>query len=352
MKALVLEGCTGLLGQALRHVLLGRGWSVESLERSDGDILDADFLQARLDSCAPDVVFSSLGWNTVDDAEDHSDEVLLYNRTLPHTLACLLKTRGEGHLVHFSSGLVFSGQHGSPWREEDATAPLNVYGKTRLAGEQAVLQTLPERACVVRTGWLFGPGKRNFVDDILNACHRRDSITIVDDRTGSPTYSLDLALWSIMLAERQATGLWHAVNSGQATWCELACEAHPFVAMAAKSAASALYGTGLRQAFRVSGDASAPLDTGPAGAFFLRPVRCLRVSGTGSGRSPTRSRVRRRGEELRARDAPAGRRWQRGIDLERLFTACGSTAFLCRIRDAKPSIARGMTYFRTCMVWT
>ena len=198
MKALVLEGCTGLLGQALRHVLLGRGWSVESLERSDGDILDADFLQARLDSCAPDVVFSSLGWNTVDDAEDHPDEVLLYNRTLPHTLACLLKTRGEGHLVHFSSGLVFSGQHGSPWREEDATAPLNVYGKTRLAGEQAVLQTLPERACVVRTGWLFGPGKRNFVDDILNACHRRDSITIVDDRTGSPTYSLDLALWSIM----------------------------------------------------------------------------------------------------------------------------------------------------------
>ena len=190
MKALVLEGCTGLLGQALRHVLLGRGWSVESLERSDGDILDADFLQARLDSCAPDVVFSSLGWNTVDDAEDHPDEVLLYNRTLPHTLACLLKTRGEGHLVHFSSGLVFSGQHGSPWREEDATAPLNVYGKTRLAGEQAVLQTLPERACVVRTGWLFGPGKRNFVDDILNACHRRDSITIVDDRTGSPTYSL------------------------------------------------------------------------------------------------------------------------------------------------------------------
>lgn len=158
MKALVLEGCTGLLGQALRHVLLGRGWSVESLERSDGDILDADFLQARLDSCAPDVVFSSLGWNTVDDAEDHPDEVLLYNRTLPHTLACLLKTRGEGHLVHFSSGLVFSGQHGSPWREEDATAPLNVYGKTRLAGEQAVLQTLPERACVVRTGWLFGPG--------------------------------------------------------------------------------------------------------------------------------------------------------------------------------------------------
>ena len=118
VKALVLEGRTGLLGQALRHVLLGRGWSVESLERSDGDILDAGFLQARVEGCAPDVVFSSLGWNTVDDAEDHPDEVLLYNRTLPHTLACLLKTRGQGHLVHFSSGLAvrarqaqFRGRH-------------------------------------------------------------------------------------------------------------------------------------------------------------------------------------------------------------------------------------------------
>ena len=97
--------------------------------------------------------------------------------------------------------------------------------KPHVAGEQALLELNADNICIIRTGWLFGPGKRNFVDDILNACHRRDSITIVDDRTGSPTYSLDLALWSIMLAERQATGLWHAVNSGQATWCELACEA-------------------------------------------------------------------------------------------------------------------------------
>ena len=252
VKALVLEGCTGLLGQALRHVLLGRGWSVESLERSDGDILDADFLQARLDSCAPDVVFSSLGWNTVDDAEDHPDEVLLYNRTLPHTLACLLKTRGQGHLVHFSSGLVFSGQHGSPWREEDATAPLNVYGKTRLAGEQAVLQTLPERACVVRTGWLVGPGKRNH--------------------------------WPVA-CRQQRTG--HLVRAGLrsrgAGGQRMPRGAHPFVAMAAKSAASSLYGTGLRQAFRVSGDASAPLDPSLAGAFLLRPLRCLKKLWSGEG---------------------------------------------------------------------
>ena len=292
MKALVLEGRTGLLGQALRHVLLGRGWSVESLERSDGDILDADFLQARLDSCAPDVVFSSLGWNTVDDAEDHPDEVLLYNRTLPHTLACLLKTRGQGHLVHFSSGLVFSGQHGSPWREEDATAPLNVYGKTRLAGEQAVLQTLPERACVVRTGWLFGPGKRNFVDDILNACHRRDSITIVDDRTGSPTYSGPVEHHAgrtsghrPVACRQQRAG--HLVRAGLrscgAGGQRMPRGAHPLVAMAAKSAASSLYGTGLRQAFRVSGDASAPLDPGPAGAFLLRPLRCLKKPWSGEG---------------------------------------------------------------------
>ena len=308
-----------MLGQALRHVLLGRGWSVESLERSDGDILDADFLQARLDSCAPDVVFSSLGWNTVDDAEDHPDEVLLYNRTLPHTLACLLKTRGEGHLVHFSSGLVFSGQHGSPWREEDATAPLNVYGKTRLAGEQAVLQTLPERACVVRTGWLFGPGKRNFVDDILNACHRRDSITIVDDRTGSPTYSLDLALWSIIAqsdVRPPACGMPStAVRPRGASW-----PAKPWAWPATNAAWSPSPRRNGRKKHRVRPirywtAASFPSIWGcirapghrPCGSiFFCDPFDAQRYPARGTGRSPTRSRARRRGEELRARDAPAG----------------------------------------------
>ena len=91
--------------------------------------------------------------------------------------------------------------------------------------KQDVLNELPDRSLVLRTAWLFGPGRRNFVQTILDACRRRDVISVVHDQNGSPTYTLDLALWSARLAEAGQTGLWHAANSGRASWCELACEA-------------------------------------------------------------------------------------------------------------------------------
>lgn len=224
-KALVLGGATGLLGQALKRVLTARGWQVETLGRADGNLLDMAFLESRIESAAADVVFNAVAWTGVDDAEDHPEEALLLNRTLPDALARVLKAVGRGLLVHYSTDFVFSGPRETPWREEDAPNPASVYGRTKLAGEEAVLRVLPERACVLRTAWLFGPGRKNFVETILAACQRRDSISVVHDQTGSPTYTLDLAQWSVSLAEKQGTGLWHAVNSGHSSWCELACEA-------------------------------------------------------------------------------------------------------------------------------
>ncbi|WP_165072033.1 dTDP-4-dehydrorhamnose reductase [Desulfovibrio sp. ZJ200] len=224
-KALILGGATGLLGQALRRVLTARGWQAETLGRADGNLQDMAFLESRLADVDADVVFNAVAWTQVDEAEDHPEEALLVNRTLPDALARILKARGRGRLVHFSTDFVFSGPRQQPWTEEDAPHPASVYGRTKLAGEEAVLRGLPERACVVRTAWLFGPGRRNFVQTILEVCRRRDAISVVHDQTGSPTYSLDLAQWSVDLAEKQATGIWHAVNGGQASWCELACEA-------------------------------------------------------------------------------------------------------------------------------
>ncbi|MDO5484365.1 MAG: dTDP-4-dehydrorhamnose reductase, partial [Desulfovibrionaceae bacterium] len=205
--------------------LAARGWDVETLGREDGNLLEMDFLEERLARAHADVVFNAVAWTRVDDAEDHPEEALLLNRTLPDSLARLLKAQGQGFLVHYSTDFVFSGQNSAPWREEDAPRPSSVYGSTKLAGEEAVLSVLPERACVMRTAWLFGPGRRNFIDAILEACHKRDAISVVHDQYGSPTYSLDLAHWSVEIAEKQATGIWHAVNSGRASWCELAAEA-------------------------------------------------------------------------------------------------------------------------------
>ena len=224
-KALILGGATGLVGQALTRTLAHDGWDTRTFSRTDGNLLDLDFLRALLEKAEADVVFNALGWTRVDDAEAHPEEALLANRTLPDALARTLAALGHGHLVHFSTDFVFSGPHDGPWRETDTPHPVSVYGRTKLAGEEAVQSALPDRSCIVRTAWLFGPGRSNFVDVILAACRKRDAVSVVHDQTGSPTYTLDLAQWCEKLAEARATGIWHAVNSGVASWCELASEA-------------------------------------------------------------------------------------------------------------------------------
>lgn len=224
-KALVLGGATGLLGQALVRVLAARGWQVTTLGRGDGNLQDMNFLQEKLERAEADAVFNTVAWTQVDDAEDHPEDAMLINRTLPDALARILRNIGSGLLVHYGTDFVFSGNGHRALTEEDAPHPLSVYGKTKLAGEEAVLGDLPDRSLVLRTAWLFGPGRRNFVQTILDACRRRDVISVVHDQNGSPTYTLDLAHWSALLVEAGQTGLWHAANSGRASWCELACEA-------------------------------------------------------------------------------------------------------------------------------
>lgn len=224
-KALVLGGATGLLGQALMAGLSAAGWEAQALGRQDGDLLDPAFLQENLKKAEADIVFNTIAWTQVDDAEDNPDQAMKVNRALPDCLARLVRNEENAHLVHFSTDFVFSGDYHGPWKETDEPAPASVYGATKLAGEKAVLSLLPERSCIIRTAWLFGPGRKNFVQTILNACQERDLLRVVDDQIGSPTYTPDLAEWSIALAAKRATGIWHGVNSGQASWCELATEA-------------------------------------------------------------------------------------------------------------------------------
>lgn len=222
--ALVLGGSTGLLGQALMEALAGAGVSAVSLGRKDGDILDPNFLCRKIRRFKPEVIFNTVAWTQVDAAEDHASEATALNRGLVSGLThCIRGT--DTRLLHFSTDFVFDGKKQTPYTPEDAVKPESVYGKTKLAGEQALTALPPEQYCIIRTAWLFGPGRKNFVDIILDACRRRDSINVVHDQVGSPTYTRDLALWSLKLAEVGASGIIHAVNAGQASWCDLACEA-------------------------------------------------------------------------------------------------------------------------------
>lgn len=224
-KALVLGGATGLLGQALVQELRIQHWDVETLGRNDGDLFNLDFLEKRLKNASADVIFNTIAYTQVDAAEEHAEEALQLNRILPDAIARLVKSIDHGFLVHYSTDFVFSGERQAPWAETDITHPASVYGSTKLSGEKAVRDVLPDSSAIIRTAWLFGPGRKNFVTTILEACQKRDRISVVHDQIGSPTYTVDLAEWSIRIAECKAAGLWHAVNSGHASWCELAAEA-------------------------------------------------------------------------------------------------------------------------------
>ncbi|MFV0421372.1 dTDP-4-dehydrorhamnose reductase [Oleidesulfovibrio sp.] len=223
-KALVLGGQSGLLGQALVSELSNAGWQVTAHGRQDADVLDFAALERYIESEAPDVVFNTVAYTQVDKAEDEQDAATRLNKALPAALGRIALNQGL-HLVHYSTDFIFSGHKESPYTEEDLPEPQSVYGSSKLAGEQALLSLQLPKLTIIRTSWLFGPGRGNFVQTILGLCGSRPEITVVHDQTGSPTYTPDLAHNSRLLIEKDATGIFHIANGGQATWCELAAEA-------------------------------------------------------------------------------------------------------------------------------
>jgi len=223
-KALVLGGRTGLLGQALMDALARSSWCAVPLGRQDGKIQDVNFLASKIKRIAPDVIFNAIAWTHVDLAEESPAEAMSLNRGFVSNLVYSIKGTSI-RLVQYSTDFVFDGAKQTPYTVEDAPKPESVYGMTKLAGEQALGTLPPEQYCIVRTAWLFGPGRKNFVSTILDACRKRDHIDVVHDQAGSPTYTRDLAQWSLKLAELETGGIVHAVNGGQASWCDLACEA-------------------------------------------------------------------------------------------------------------------------------
>lgn len=227
MKALVLGGKTGLLGRSLVAALEARGWAVTSAGSANFDYYSNNFsdtLAALVDQAEPNCLFNAVGYTQVDMAEEHEDEAMLLNRGVPAAIGRVTKSRPV-QVVHFSTDFVFDGRKKTPYTVNDAPAPASVYGKSKLAGEQLLMSIGLYGLCVIRTAWLFGPGKKNFVDTILQLCQDNGSARVVFDQIGSPTYTVDLAQYTLDLLEVGASGLFHIVNSGEASWCELAAEA-------------------------------------------------------------------------------------------------------------------------------
>ncbi len=230
---LVLGGGNGLLGQAAAKVLADEGFrvAVEGLESVDS--ASRDSLRALLERWQPECVVNAVACNSAETAERSPEAAYALNARLPENLAEAVRRSGT-YLVHFSSDLVFDGEKRAPYIPGDRTNPACVLGASKLAGERSIAETAPESALIIRTSWLFGPWKTNFVQQLLDRARTERIIPVAHDAIGSPTYTLDLAYYASLLIRHRAVGTYHLTNSGRASWCELAAEALAATEYAAK----------------------------------------------------------------------------------------------------------------------
>ena len=216
LKAIVV-GAGGQLGTDLVDVLGDR--LVGAYDRSALDITDAAAVRDVVDSGV--VVFNAAAYTNVDGAETDEATAHAVNADGPATLAAACQAAGAT-LVHVSTDYVFAGDASAPYEVDAPTAPRSAYGRTKLAGEQAVLAS-GARAYVVRTAWVYGATGPNFVKTMARLEGERETLTVVDDQRGSPTWSLHLARGLAELAASDAApGVYHCTGGGETTWCGFA----------------------------------------------------------------------------------------------------------------------------------
>lgn len=211
---LVLGG-HGMLGTDLRATLADRGQTVIAPRSTECDIREPDCLRGRLDGV--DVVVNLAAWTAVDDAEAHEPEAFALNATAAHHVARQCAAAGVG-LVHVSTDYVFDGRASTPYAVDAPQRPRSAYGRTKAAGEWAVRAAHPG-AHVVRTAWLYGTHGSSFVATMLRLAGQHETLSVVDDQAGQPTWTVDVAGAVIDLVESGApAGFHHATSSGQTTW--------------------------------------------------------------------------------------------------------------------------------------
>ena len=224
MTRWLVTGAGGMLGTDLVAALTSRGESVTGLDRASLDVTDAAAVTDAIGRGQPDVVLNCAAWTAVDDAEACEEQALAVNAGGAANLAAGCAALGA-RLVQVSTDYVFAGDAGRPYAEDDVPAPRTAYGRTKLAGERAVLDRLPEAGYVVRTAWLYGAHGPSFVRTMINLEHQRPTVDVVDDQHGQPTWTADVASQIIALVRSTAApGVYHATSSGQTTWFGLARE--------------------------------------------------------------------------------------------------------------------------------
>ncbi len=215
----IVVGAAGMLGQDMVTAARTAGHDVTALTRHDLDITDA---AACLDALVgADVVVNSAAYTAVDDAEAHEADAFTVNAVGAANLARAAAAAGA-RLVHPSTDYVFAGDADAPYPEDAPVAPRSAYGRTKAAGEWAVLAASPGHL-VLRTAWLYGAGGGNFPQTIVRVARERGGVDVVDDQRGQPTWTRDVAALAVrLLAAGAPGGIYHATSSGDTTWFGLA----------------------------------------------------------------------------------------------------------------------------------
>jgi dTDP-4-dehydrorhamnose reductase len=220
---ILITGAGGMLGQAVTRVLSENlSDDVRPLPRSELDIVDSDAVRRALQQSRPEVVINCAAYTRVDDAERDKDLAYRTNGLAATHLARCCQEIGARY-VYPSTDYVFDGTTRTPYAPDAESHPIGVYGRSKRAGELGAREA--GDYLVVRTSWLYGPGGRNFVRTIANAARAKKPLRVVADQRGSPTWTFDLAHVIAGLIEHAApTGTYHATNSGETTWFDLAVE--------------------------------------------------------------------------------------------------------------------------------
>ena len=228
MKILV-TGVGGQLGHDVMHELKKRGIDAIGTDVQGAcdvtlDITDAAAVSAAVREIRPDALIHCAAWTAVDAAEDQAELVHAINAGGTANLAAACKETGC-KMMYISTDYVFDGQGTAPWQPDcEDYQPLNVYGQTKLEGELAVAGTL-DKYFIVRIAWVFGKNGKNFVKTMLNLGKKYDTLRVVCDQIGTPTYTFDLARLLVDMIETEKYGYYHATNEGgYISWYDFTCE--------------------------------------------------------------------------------------------------------------------------------
>ena len=232
MSRILITGKNGQLGKSIQKLVTNTEQTDDFIfvGREELDLRNESMIDCYFKDNSFDIIINCAAYTQVDKAEEEQKLANQVNHLAVSQLAQITKNQ-QAKLIHISTDYVFDGQNNKPYKEIDKTNPINIYGKTKLAGEKVIQKILPTDATIIRVGWMYSEYGNNFVKTMLRLGKERDEINVVSDQIGSPTYATDLAkviLQTIkyrnLKKENQITQIYHYSNEGGISWYEFAKE--------------------------------------------------------------------------------------------------------------------------------